>query len=196
MRFQKVNEHTVRIFISLAELTERDITMADLSQQTAKTEQLFWELISQAREEVEFNLDQPFWIQATVAPNDEFVITIMKQEEQVVSPNKEKPARKAVKNKITELVYVFTDFEDLLSALERLPEFKQLRSGLFLFENEYYLVLSHLGTGKKRLMAEAILDEYGEIVSTTGIFLSEHGKIIIPSGAVETLNASFRALQS
>ena len=73
MRIQKVNESTIRIFISFTELADRDISMADLFQRSAKSEQLFWELITQAREEVEFNLDQPFWIQASAASNDEFV---------------------------------------------------------------------------------------------------------------------------
>jgi len=192
MRVQKVNEHTIRIFISLTELTDRDITMADLFQRSAKTEQLFWELIAQAREEVEFNLDQPFWIQATVATNDEFVITIMKQEEQLEGLIKDKvAARKSSKGRVTELVYAFADFEDVLSAVGRLPEFNQLRSGLFEFEEEYYLVLNRMGSGKKRLLAEAILDEYGEIVATTGVFLSEHGKSIIPVKAVQLLNTSF-----
>ena len=191
MRVQKVNEHTIRIFISMTELNDRDITMADLFQRSAKTEQLFWELIAQAREEVEFNLDQPFWIQATVASNDEFVITIMKQEEQLEGSNKEKATRKPTKG-VTELVYVFADFEDVLAAVGRLPEINQLRSGLFEFEEEYYLVLNRMGTGKKRLLAEAILDEYGEIVATTGVFLSEHGKVIIQVKAVQTLNASFK----
>lgn len=195
MRVQKVNEHTIRIFISLTELSDRDITMADLFQRSAKTEQLFWELISQAREEVEFNLDQPFWIQATVAANDEFVITIMKQDEQIegsISIIKEKGTRKTSKGRVSELVYAFADFEDMLSAAGRLPEFNQLRSGLFEFEDEYYLVLSRMGTGKKRLLAEAILDEYGELVGTTGAFLSEHGKTILPIKAIQTLNASFK----
>jgi len=196
MRVQKVNEHTIRIFISLTELTDRDITMTDLFQRSAKTEQLFWELIAQAREEVEFNLDQPFWIQATVATNDEFVITIMKQEELVESSVKEKAGRKITKGRVTELVYVFTDLEDVISAVGRLPEFAQLRSSLYEFEKEYYLVLNRMGTGKKRFLAEAILDEYGEIVGTTGVFLTEHGKGIILEKAVQTLNAAFKKTQS
>ncbi|KGK90383.1 competence protein [Desulfosporosinus sp. HMP52] len=191
MRVQKVNEHTIRIFISLTELTDRDITMADLFQRSAKTEQLFWELIAQAREEVEFNLDQPFWIQATVATNDEFVITIMKQEDQIEGSVKEKAGRKVSRGRITELVYVFNDFEDVISAIGRLPEFAQLRSGLYEFESEYYLVLNRMGTGKKRYLAEAILDEYGEIVGLTKSFLTEHGKEIIREKAVQTLNAAF-----
>ncbi len=190
MRVQKVNEHTIRIFISLTELTDRDVTMADFFQRSAKMEQLFWDLIAKAREEVEFNLDQPFWIQATVASNDEFVITIMKQEEPFECVIKEKATGKSSKSR-TQWVYAFADFEDVLTAVGCLPEFNQLQSSLYEYEEEYYLILSRLGTGKKRLLAKAILDEYGEAVVTTNVFLSEHGKVIIPENAVQTLKDAF-----
>lgn len=191
MRIQKVNEHMIRIFISFTELADRDISMTDLFQRTSKTEQLFWELITQAREEVEFSLDQPFWIQATVSSNDEFVITVMKQEEQGDAPVKEKAKKRVSKNRIQELVYVFADFEDLIGAVVRLPHFPQLRSSLFEMDGEYYLTLQRLGTGKKRQLAEGVLDEYGEMEIVSKLFLNEHGKTIIDGNAVETLLQSF-----
>ncbi|MHB1652084.1 MAG: adaptor protein MecA [Desulfitobacteriaceae bacterium] len=191
MRIQKVNERTIRIFISFTELADRDITMTDLFQRSPKTEQLFWELIAQAREEVEFNLDQPFWIQATVASNDEFVITVMKQEEQIEAPVQEKGKKKTGKGRLQEWVYVFADLEDSISAVTSLPQFTQLRSSLYEFENEYYLVLNRLGSGRKKQLAEAVLDEYGELVSITKAFLIEHGKTVLVEQAVETMKASF-----
>jgi Negative regulator of genetic competence, sporulation and motility len=193
MRVQKVNDYTIRIFISFTELADRDISMADLFQRSSKTEQLFWELIAQAREEVEFNLDQPFWIQATVASNDEFVITVMKQEDigELPIPGKEKIKKKIPRSRIQERVYVFKDFEDLLSGIRDLPDFRQLSSGLFEFEGSYYLTLKKMGSGKKRQLAEAILDEYGEISNITREFLIEHGKMIIEDQAVQMLNTSF-----
>ncbi len=193
MRVQKVNDSTIRIFISLTELADRDISMADLFQRSPKTEQLFWELIAQAREEVEFSLDQPFWIQATVASNDEFVITVIKQDEQGEVPPKDKGRKRSPRNtRVLEWVYVFGDFEDLLAAVARLPQFAQLRSSVYEFEDEYYLTLRRMGVGKKRQVAEAFLDEYGERVSTTEDFLVEHGKTITSGQAVETLKTSFR----
>lgn len=191
MRIQKVNERTIRIFISFTELADRDITMADLFQRSPKTEQLFWELIAQAREEVEFNLDQPFWIQATVASNDEFVITVMKQDEQSEILVQEKGKKKVGKRRPSEWVYSFEDLEDVISAVALLPEFTQMLSNLYEFESEYYLVLNRLGSGRKRQLAEAVLDEYGQLVSMTKAFLIEHGKAVIPEKAVETLKASF-----
>ncbi len=195
MRVQKVNDSTIRIFISFTELADRDITMADLFQRSPKTEQLFWELIAQAREEVEFNLDQPFWIQATATSNEEFVITVMKQEDLVDSTVRDKEKRRSSKSR--ELAYVFSDFEDLLEAVLRLPEMtkskakSKLESEVFQYEGEYYLTLSELGTGKKRLLAEAVLDEFGERVDVTKEYLHEHGKLILRENAIQALGGFF-----
>jgi len=191
MRVQKVNEYTIRIFISLTELADRNISMADLFQRSARTEQLFWELIAQAREEVEFNLDQPFWIQATVASNDEFVITVMKQEEAVEGQLRVKEIKRPAKNRVVEWVYAFADFEDALAVIERFPEFTRLRSSLLELDGEYFLTVSHLVAGKKKQLAEALLDEYGQAVDLTKAFLIEHGKLIILDQAIPTVKAAF-----
>lgn len=191
MRIQKVNESTIRIFISFTELADRDISMADLFQRSAKTEQLFWELIAQAREEVEFNLDQPFWIQATAASNDEFVITVMRQEDAVEAPGKEKEKKRPSRTRVLEWIYVFADFEDVLAAVKRLPEFPRVRSSLFEFEGEYYLAISHMGSGKKKQYAEALFDEYGEIVDISKVFLEEHGRPVMTERAIQTLKKAF-----
>jgi adapter protein MecA 1/2 len=191
MRIQKVNENTIRIFISFTELAERDVSMADLFQRSPKSEQLFWELISQAREEVEFNLDQPFWIQATAASNDEFVITVMKQDDSLEAVVKEKEKKRPNRSKVLEWVYVFADIEDILSVVKRIPDFARVRSSLFEFEGEYYLTVSHLGSGKKKQIAEALFDEYGELVDVAKIFLEEHGNIIIKERALQTLKTEF-----
>lgn len=192
MRIQKVNDTTIRIFISFTELAERDVSMADLFQRSPKSEQLFWELITQAREEVEFNLDQPFWIQATAASNDEFVITVMKQEDGLETVVKEKEKKRPSRTKVTEWVYVFEDIEDVLAAVKRIPDFSRVRSSLFEFEGEYYLAVSHLGSGKKKQIAEAMFDEYGELVDIAKLFLEEHGRVILKERALQTLKTQFK----
>lgn len=192
MRIQKVNDNTIRIFISFTELAERDVSMADLFQRSPKSEQLFWELIAQAREEVEFNLDQPFWIQATAASNDEFVITVMKQEDGLEAIVKEKEKKRPSRSKVTEWVYVFEDIEDVLAAVKRIPDFSRVRSSLFVFEGEYYLAVSHLGSGKKKQIAEAMFDEYGELVDVAKLFLEEHGRVILSERALQTLKTQFK----
>lgn len=198
MRILKVNDNTVRIFISFTELADRNISIADFFQRSARTEQFFWELIAKAREEVDFNLDQPFWVQATVASEDEFVITVIKQEEQIEAEINhiiqsnfgEKKGTSKNHSKFSseqEWVYVFSDFEDLLSAVSLLPEIPKLQASLYEYEQEYYLALSIIGTPRKKKVAEAILDEYGEAIMFTESFLSEHGDPIIEEDAIKVL---------
>jgi len=201
MRILKVNDNTVRIFISFNELSDRNITLSDLFQRSGRTEQFFWELITKAREEVDFNLDQPFWIQATVASEEEFVITVIKQEDEVDSEinhiihatniEKKNTAKTSDKYKAEEWVYVFEDFEDLLSAVKRLPEMPQSQSSLVEYEDEYYLSLSKIGTARKKKIVEAIMDEFGESLMISDSFLKEHGIVIIEKKAVKTLKKKF-----
>lgn len=198
MRILKVNDNTIRIFISFTELADRNISLSDFFSRSARTEQFFWELISKARDEVDFNLDQPFWIQATLASEDEFVITVIKQEEQIESEINhiiqtslgEKKKTSQPLQKFTseqEWVYLFADFEDVVSAVRLLPGMIQLQSSLFEYDDEYYLTIGNIGNPRKKKLAEAILDEFGESVITTETFLKEHGEVIIEDEAVKVL---------
>lgn len=198
MRILKVNDNTVRIFISFTELEDRNISLGDFFQRSARTEQFFWELISKAKDEVDFNLDQPFWIQATVASEEEFVITVIKQEDQIEAEinhiiqtsfgeKKKVPACSSKACSQQDWVYVFADFEDVMSAVHLLPENPQLQSALYEFEDEYYLSLSKFGTPRKKKIAEAILDEFGESIVLTETYLKEHGKSVIEEDAVKVL---------
>mgnify|MGYP000892147886 FL=1 len=199
MRILKVNDNTVRIFISFTELADRNISLTDFFQRSARTEQFFWELISKARDEVDFNLDQPFWIQATLASEDEFVITVIKQDDQseteinhIYQNNCKEKERKKSKSTVhadndQELVYVFSEFEDLLSAVSLLPGLPNLQSSLYHYEDEYYLAISRFSTPRKRKISEAILDEFGELMTITEAFLIEHAEPVIEKQAVKVL---------
>lgn len=191
MRIQKVNDNTLRIFLSLSELDERDISMTDLFQRSAKTEQLFWEMIAKAGEEVEFVLDKPFWIQATIMSGEEFVITVVKQELQEESPpeSKTKPKRRP-RNR--DWVYQFKDWEQLIMAVQSLNPNLPGRSSIYYAEPFYYLVLNSRSiTGLSRQKAEAVLMEYGEKVNLTKAYLSEYGRIIQADDALETIRKYF-----
>lgn len=198
MRILKVNENTVRIFISFNELSARNISLADFFQRSERTEQFFWELIGKAREEVNFNLDQPFWIQATVVSDDEFVITVIKQDEQIEAEinhiihnsynDKRSSAKSNVKTNLnTDWIYVFADLEDVLSCVNMFPEVPYFSSALYKYEEEYFLSLGKISSSRKRKIIESILDEYGEATVLSDIFLKEHGETIIAENALAKL---------
>ncbi|MDA8442538.1 MAG: adaptor protein MecA [Peptococcaceae bacterium] len=191
MRIQKVNESTLRIFLSFSELAERDISMTDLFQRSTKTEQLFWEMIAKAGEEVEFVLDEPFWIQATVMSGEEFVITVVKQAEpdEQTRDLKTKPKRRP---RSTEWIYRFSDWEHLVLAVQQLGANAAPKSSIYFVQPDYYLVLSSRGiTGAQRHKFEAVLKEFGEKVNTTKVYLQEYGKLIQADNALETIKRYF-----
>ena len=191
MRIQKLNDNTLRIVLSFSELAERDISMTDLFQRSAKTEQLFWDMISKAGEEVQFSLDQPFWIQATVMSGEEFVITVVKQDQQggVLEESKAKPKRRP---RSREWVYQFDDWEQLVNTAKDLGDPLPSRSSIYFLSPFYYLILnSRAITGGARQRTEAILKEYGEKVNVTKPYLAEYGKAIQIGNALETIKQYF-----
>jgi len=203
MRILKVNDNIVRIFISFAELADRNISLQDFFQKTARTEQFFWELICKAREEVEdFSLDQPFWIQATVISDEEFAITVIKQEEygdkemsntlhalEIEEKRSRSRSSQQGESKFPPnqaWVYAFQDLEDVFNVIKVLPELST-SSMLYELEEEYYLVVGPMKGPRKKKLAEAMLDEYGEAILTSVAFLREHATCVIPERALEKL---------
>ncbi|MCL1917607.1 MAG: adaptor protein MecA [Peptococcaceae bacterium] len=204
MRILKVNDNTVRIFISFAELADRDISLQDFFHKTARTEQFLWELIYKARGEVDFSLDQPFWMQVTVISDEEFAITIVKQEDYgdkemnnvlhaLEVEEKRSRSRSSQQGQgdskfppNQEWVYAFEDLEDVFNATKALPDLAT-SSMLYELEGEYYLVVGPMKGLRKKKLAEAILDEYGEAILTSVAFLREHAACVIPKEALEKL---------
>lgn len=191
MRIQKINDSTLRICLSLNELAERNITMVELFQRTAKTEQLFWEMITKAGEEVEFVLDQPFWIQATVMSGEEFVITVVKQDftenqtEEPKAKSKRKPRNK-------EWVYRIADLEQVVNLTKSLGDTTPGKVSLFFCAENYYIVINNRSiTGVARQRVEALLKEYGEKVNVTRAYLEEYGKLIGGKEALEGIRQYF-----
>ncbi|MDR1961428.1 MAG: adaptor protein MecA [Gracilibacteraceae bacterium] len=198
MRIMKVNDNTVRIFISFTELADMNLSLADFFQRTTRSEQFFWDLIAKAREEVDFHLDQPFWIQAMVASDDEFVVTVVKQEEQSESEfgqmlqqtinDRRAALRQSVKNAPhDEWVYAFEDLEDAVDAAAAMPLIPDAVSVLYNYEGDYYLAVSKVTPPRKRKNVETILDEYGEAMFFAEGFLREHAETVIADQAVSKL---------
>ncbi|MDR1603581.1 MAG: adaptor protein MecA [Gracilibacteraceae bacterium] len=196
MRIMKINDNTVRIFISFTELDAMNLSVHDFYQRTTRSEQFFWDLLAKAKEEVDFHLDQPFWIQAMVA-SDEFVVTVVKQDEQTEMDlgqilqqalDRKLAQRQAPKSAPKEeWVYAFEDLEDAVDAAAALPAAPGSVSTLYNYDGDYYIALSKVTPLRKKKNVETILDEYGEAMFFTEDFLREHAELIIADQAVAKL---------
>jgi adapter protein MecA 1/2 len=192
MRIAKINDNTVRIYISFAELQDMNLSLVDFFQRSARTDQFFWDLLTKAREEVDFYiLDQSFWIQAMVLSEEEFVVTVIKQDDMdpdlsVLSQLARSQHHALTKSENNEWLYAFADLEDVIAAVARLP-LMEADSVLYFYEEEYYLALSKIMQSRKRKNIAALLAEYGEAVDFKEAFLKEHGEVIIAEEALKRL---------
>lgn len=63
MEIERINEHTLKFFISYYDLEERGFDREEIWYNRERGEELFWEVMDEADEEEEFPLEGPLWIQ-------------------------------------------------------------------------------------------------------------------------------------
>ncbi|MRG87084.1 adaptor protein MecA [Salinibacillus xinjiangensis] len=63
MEIERINEHTVKFYISYMDIEDRGFDREDVWYNREKSEQLFWEMMDEVNEQEEFTIDGPLWIQ-------------------------------------------------------------------------------------------------------------------------------------
>lgn len=63
MEIERINENTVKFFISYVDVEERGFDREEIWYNREKSEQLFWEVMDEVHEDQDFSFDGPLWIQ-------------------------------------------------------------------------------------------------------------------------------------
>lgn len=63
MEIERINENTLKFYISYRDIEERGFNREDIWYNREKGEQLFWEMMDEVNDQEDFNLDGPLWIQ-------------------------------------------------------------------------------------------------------------------------------------
>lgn len=63
MEIERVNEYTVKFFISYRDIEDRGFEREEIWYDRERGEELFWEMMDEAANEGEFEMDGPLWIQ-------------------------------------------------------------------------------------------------------------------------------------
>ncbi len=211
MKIERISENEIKVTISIKDLEERNIEHIDLNflnYNSPATQELFWDMMEKA--EIEFGFttsDSQLCIEAIPDSDEGFVITITKIDEdgdfesiQKYIKNKFKKNDLRVKRKnrkiySTIMIYLFTNFEDLISLTKKISSIYSGESTLYKYKETYYLILtkSHFTSSNTRLL-ETMLGEYGDKVPNVSFyegFLNEYGTMIAEFNAIEILNNYF-----
>lgn len=169
MDIERINENTVKFFISYGDVEERGFDREEIWYNREKSEQLFWEMMDEVHEDEDFPFDGPLWIQVQALEKGlEVVVTkaqitkdgarfdfpygdgkykdysLNEQVEDLLNHHFSYGDHDLVDDLSEEtsisFVTFFNDFEDLI-ALSTRPWPVDLKTKLFSYEGKYFLYL-------------------------------------------------------
>ncbi|EFI82939.1 Adapter protein mecA 1 [Listeria grayi] len=216
MEIERINENTIKFYISYIDLEERGFKQEDFWYDREKSEELFWDMMEELKYEEEFTPEGPLWIQvqalkhglevlvtkATIGKNDGTIDITLSNDDELAEEKIEKlleenfnPNRKEAADDADtlELVLEFRDFEDVIT-MSHATGLKELQAKLYHHNDKYYL---HAEFPENKFNESnidntvSILLEYGNESDLTGYFLEEYAKPIFTKNALAEVRKYF-----
>ncbi|WP_416828756.1 adaptor protein MecA [Ectobacillus polymachus] len=218
MDIERINENTVKFYISYLDIEERGFNRQEIWYNRERSEQLFWEMMDEVRDQDDFFVDGPLWIQVQALDKGiEVIVTraqISKDGQKLELPLLDKVIDIPIDERLESLfeeqlqqedfMYLnkdgmlgflvkFADFEDAIALSHRL-QLKDSMNELYTYEGRYYLYVEFDETLHEEEEIDVILSillEYGEESAMTIYRIQEYGKLIITENALETIHSHF-----
>ena len=214
MKIEKINDNQIKLTLTNADLTERNIKLEELITPSDKSQEIFRGIMEQAFNECGFHVgDAPLMVEATPISVDGLMIIVTKiadkesQKDKVslLSQSKEQRRfkRKSVDFSAEEktsdngiAIYSFENLDDVINASIRLNSTYSGYNMLYKYSEKFFLLVQNDSVSDS-ITDEAIdniISEYGtKHVSTvlSKYHLIEHGELMVKNPAVKTLALSF-----
>lgn len=205
MKIEKINDAKLKITLTITDLREQNIDIADLSLDTPKAHSFFDDVLEQAFDEYGFEVnDSPIVIEASPVSKDTLVIFISKVDKETVidrlkehsdrlgeaqSTVKKRSPRKKIKSDV--IIFSSETLSNIELACARLSGLFEGHSMLYKLNGTYYLIL---GKNKVKGVAnssiEALLSEYITKSKSSMVdlaYIEEYGDVLIKTRSVEIL---------
>ncbi|QCR31588.1 adaptor protein MecA [Lysinibacillus sp. SGAir0095] len=211
MDIERVNENTIKLFITYRDIEDRGYSREEIWYNRAKGEELFWDMIGEINTEDYFDLDGPIWIHVNASEHGLEVIVTRANinsdgESNSLLSSFEEHRDAAHKNlddsifdafdddEINQLginnisIYKFKDIDEIIPVANRLVSFG-LQSSLFKFEKYYYLAVdfTNVEENQERQNIRSIINEYLVGSKLTIYRLQEYGETIMEQDCFETV---------
>lgn len=221
MEIERINENTVKFYISYVDIEERGFDREEIWYNRERSEELFWEMMDEVHDGEDFVVEGPLWIQVQALdkglevlvtkaqlskdgqkfelpiPNDKVKDLPVDEKieellDQHFNPNYPE-AEDLLDDEILEFVLAFRDFEDVISLSKR-PGLENIITKLYHFEGRYYLYTEF----PEDIFEEdeiddllSVLLEYGYETQLTIHRLHEYGKEIMSENVFSELRKHF-----
>jgi len=167
MEIERINEYTVKFYISYGDIEERGFDREEIWYNRERSEELFWEMMDEVHQEEEFVVEGPLWIQVQALdkglevlvtkaqlskdgqkfelpiPNDKIKdLPVDEKIEELLDqhfhPRDSDEDELELEEESLEFLLAFKDFEDVIMLSSRLG-LDDLMTKLYHFEGKYYL---------------------------------------------------------
>jgi adapter protein MecA 1/2 len=216
---ERINDHTVKFYISYIDIEERGFNREEIWYNREKSEQLFWEMMDEVRDQDDFFVDGPLWIQVQALEKGiEVIVTraqISKDGQKLELPiGLDKVIDIPLDERIESLfeqqleqedytylsqdgtlgfLVKFQDFEDVIS-LSHCIALEDIQNELYVFDGRYYLYVEfdeELHDEEEMDSILSIIMEYGEESAMTIHRVQEYGKTVISESALSVIRKNF-----
>jgi len=208
MEIERINENTVKFFLTYVDIEERGFTREEVWYNRDKSEELFWDMMDEISEESEFEVEGPLWIQVH-AMNNGIEVTVTRAQNED-GQSQEHPFDQEETKKLfqqadgtmfenaddlsaggnkgaewTDNTFYFKDFEDIIRLSKRVEQLGyEANTSLYFLKDMYYLFVEY----DKELMDEdrksdlfSFLTEFGSLSNMTIHRLEEYGDVVMES---------------
>ncbi|WP_100373496.1 adaptor protein MecA [Bacillus sp. FJAT-45037] len=214
MDIERVNETTIKFFITYKDIEDRGFDRDEIWYNRERGEELFFEMMNEASDRDDFELDGPLWIQVHALDKGLEIVVTRGQVtdgnvklEIPVSQDKDGRGDNMVDlmtghgneeddleySDQLEIVMVFNDFEDIIS-LSHNFFIADIENVLYHFEGRYYLHVvfddEQYNEDEQDDMLSQML-EYGYETDLSIYRMQEYGKVIMSEDALKQLREHF-----
>ncbi len=221
MDIERINENTVKFYISYIDIEKRGFSRDEIWFNRDKSEELFWEMMDEINDESDFEVEGPLWIQVH-AMDKGLEVTVtraqvnrdgkkvdspfeMDEKSQYFSNMSESSSEEQSFDEYNglfpdstepqnEFTFFVNDFEDLISLAKATDLPSYVETSLFAYKERYYLYVK----ADAELMNEeevenmvSILSEYTARSSVTVHRMKEYGKEIMADEVFEQVRKYF-----
>jgi adapter protein MecA 1/2 len=220
MEIERINDHTVKFYISYIDMEERGFDREEIWYNRDRSEELFWEMMDEVHREEDFMVEGPLWIQVQALDKGlEILVTraqLSKDGHKLELPIPEDklrdlPIGEGMEDLLEshfnpkqddddsdyeepmDFLLKFQDFEDLISLSKR-NGLDELTTKLYFFDGKYYLYTEFSEDVYEENKIDTILSillEYGYETPTTIYRIEEYGKIIMDSNVFSEIRKYF-----
>ncbi|PKR78871.1 adapter protein mecA [Halalkalibacillus sediminis] len=189
MRLERISVNQFKIFLTYDDLKERGYTKEELWNNLPKANQLFQDMLYEACDELDFNLDGMLMVQVHMLQAQGMIILVTQNED---LSDDEFIELKVTMDESKEVMFEMENFEHVIEVARVFQNHKAIDTALFAYDGSYYIQLldDDMDDSEKEIII-SILSEYGSPSTTTSYYLKEYGTVVSEHNAFQIINQYF-----